>query len=69
MVNNYSVFASNNYLKKSLLLVMLIAKGYCVKCQAWMYNKAFIKVNLIIFHMVFLRGCYDFLDVWLLVIN
>lgn len=29
----------------------------------------FIKVGLIIFHCIFLEGCYDFLDVWWLVIN
>lgn len=32
-------------------------------------TKAFIKANLIIFHCIFLKGCYDFLDVWWLVIN
>jgi hypothetical protein len=32
-------------------------------------TKAFIKASLIIFHCIFLKGCYDFLDVWWLAIN
>lgn len=41
----------------------------CTVLHLGVPTRAFIKANLIIFHCVFLKGCYDFLDVWWLVIN
>lgn len=45
------------------------AKGCWAASRTWSPLQSFHQASLIIFHCIFLKGCYDFLVVWWLAIN